>query len=237
MFTTEEINNLRQEYIKYTTYSIPEIQSIVYEDTKDFYGKVNYEDISSNNYVIHFSNDLNDCPVKFQKSIVYHEFTHIYDLTSNASLTKNQIDGFMHTFSEAHAESIKLRYLLSLDIKRKINQGVRYLENYNGKSDIGTVTSTYLNQSLTSYGCFIKNPLPKHFYNFLHSYCHFCGYLTIRTPKDAKIILNGVLNKFPIQYCDDLRKLCYSIERKDIQECCEIYSKLQLKALKTTDIK
>lgn len=234
MFTKEEINNLRQEYIKYTTYEIPEIHNIVYEDTNDFFGQILNPEISSGNYIIHLSNSLNSCPKEFQKAVVYHEFTHIYDYITNASLSKNQIDGFMHTYSEAHAEAIKLRYLLKLDIKRKINQGIRYLEDSNGKSDIGAITSTYLNQSLTSYMLLLKEKLPKHFYNFLHSYCHFCGYMTIRIQKEATIIIDGILEKFPPQYRGDLKELYYSIEKKNFQKCCEIHDKLQLDAFKIT---
>lgn len=234
MFTKEEINNLRQEYIKYTTYEIPEIHNIVYEDTNDFFGQILNPEISSGNYIIHLSNSLNSCPKEFQEAVVYHEFTHIYDYICNESLFKTQIECIMHTYSEAHAEAIKLRYLLNLDMKRKINQGVRRLKDSVGKSDIGTVTSTYLNQSLTSYMLFLEEKVPKHFYKFLHAYCHFCGFLTIRTPKDTAILLDGILEKFPSQYRNDLKELYYAINKHDLQKCCEIHSKLQLDAFKIT---
>lgn len=234
MFTKEEIDKLRLEYIKYTSFIIPEIDDVVYENTDRFYGEINHNEISFGKYIIHLSNSLNSCPIEFQNAVVYHEFTHIYDYITNASLSKNQIDGFMHTYSEAHAEAIKLRHLLKLDMKRKINQGIRYLESNNGKSDIGTVTSTYLNQSLTSYTLFTQEKLPKHFYNFLHSYCHFCGYMTIRIQKEATIIIDGILEKFPPQYRGDLKELYYSIEKKNFQKCCEIHDKLQLDAFKIT---
>lgn len=234
MFTKEEIDKLRLEYIKYTSFIIPEIDEVVYENTDRFYGEINYNEISLGKYIIHLSNSLNSCPIDFQKSVVYHEFTHIYDYISLKSLSKSQIDSIMHTYSEAHAETIKLRYLLKLDMKCKINQGTRYIEDSEGKNDTGTVTSRYLNQSLTSYFLLLKEKLPKHFYNFLHSYCHFCGYMTIRIPKEAIIIIDGILEKFPSQYRDDLKELYYAIEKKDFQKCCEIHDRLQLDAFKIT---
>ena len=234
MFTKEKINEIKNEFTVYTGYNIPEINSIIYKNTIDFYGEVTRQEILSGNYTVHLSNSLNDCPETFQKAVLFHEFTHIYDLISNSSLPDNNIEGIMNTYSEAHAEAIKLRYLLNINLRRKINQGVRYLVWNTGRKDLGTVTSTYLNYSLEHCNNFQRSKQPKHFKKFIYSYCHFCGYLSIRIDNDVQILLDGILSKFPNQYHNNLIELYYAIANSDLQKCCVIYAKLKLEAMITT---
>ena len=103
MFTLEEINEERIDFQKYTSYNIPVIQDIIIEDTNNFYAKIKKEGISNGKYFIHISNIIDKVPLEYQKSIIWHEFVHLYD-TFNIELEGNPLYYALSTYSEAHAE-------------------------------------------------------------------------------------------------------------------------------------
>lgn len=39
MFTVDEVNQEIKNYIKYTLYNVPQIQEVVYTETKNYYGE------------------------------------------------------------------------------------------------------------------------------------------------------------------------------------------------------
>ena len=234
MFERKDIQKLKDEYINYTSYNLPEINSIIYENTNDYLGQTINQEICNGIYNIYLSNSLNEHSEKFQKAILFHEFTHINDLLQIFSLTEPEIEAIMLTYSEAHAEAIKLRYLLNIDLKRKINQGVRYVEDVNGKLDLGTISARYLNTSLEYYKKFKQEKNPEYFKKYIYHFCHYCGYLTIRIPKDTDKLLNGVLEKFPPLYQNKLKELYYAIESKNLHKCYALYMELKLIAMQET---
>ena len=77
MFTLDKINNEISKLNKYLKCDVPQITSFEYTDTNMYYGKVKEEEIKNNNYIIHFSDSLNNCVELYQKSIIWHEATHI----------------------------------------------------------------------------------------------------------------------------------------------------------------
>ena len=81
MFTLDEINKERIEFQNYTKYNIPIIQDVLYEETNSFYGKIKREDSLNGKCVFHLSNSSNKLPLEYQKSIIWHEFVHLYDKT------------------------------------------------------------------------------------------------------------------------------------------------------------
>ena len=60
-----------------------------------------------------------ESPKKFQIAVLWHEFTHISDFLYYKDGNLNILD-IMKSYSEAHAENIKLRYLLDLKPNEKI---------------------------------------------------------------------------------------------------------------------
>ena len=155
MFTLEEINNEIQKYNMYTSYNIPEFQHIEHGDNDKYFGEIRCSEIIEDNYTIHISNELYDCPIEFQKSVIWHETTHLYDILRFRQ--NENMDGIIKTYSESHAVSIQLRYLLHITSKQIINQGKRFLIHKDGRTDLGTVTANYINQSIQSLNNFQKS--------------------------------------------------------------------------------
>ena len=73
-----------------------------------------------NDYIIHFSNCLDDCVQQYQKSVIWHEATHIHDIIEiKNKYPDKDISSIIASYSEAHATEIQLRYLLKLNSSEK----------------------------------------------------------------------------------------------------------------------
>lgn len=234
MFTVDEVNKEIENYMKYTSYNIPIIQEIIYEDMTDYYGKVVTQEILESKYIIRFSNSLNECPLEFQKSVIWHEVTHIADIVNNKNMDKTALEGMMSTYSEAHAESIQLRYLLNITSKQKVNQGKRFIWYTKGKEDLGMVTANYINSSYQYLVDFQKTKLPKDFQGFIREFCYFCGYMFLKTQKDAEKLSEHVICKFPKIYQKDMQELYKNILTQNYLGCAAVYTKMKAEAMMTS---
>ena len=231
MFTVDDVNQEIQKYIKYTSNDIPQIHDIIYIETSDWYGKVNSQEILQEKYIIYFSNNLIDCPLEFQKSVIWHEATHISDIITHQSLNTSTLDGMMSTYSEAHAESIQLRYLLHITPKQIVNRGKRFLYNSNGREDLSIVTANYINSSYQHLLDFKRNKSPEDFKRFINGFCYFCGYLFLKTPNDANILSKAIIEKYPPNYQKDLSDLYAYIMSQNFLGCASVYTKLKAEAM------
>lgn len=231
MFTVDEVNQEIKNYIKYTSYVIPIIQDVIYVDTSEWYGEVNSQEILEGKYIIRFSNNLNNCPIEFQKSVIWHETTHIVDIINNKDLDKSMLSGMMSTYSEAHAESIQLRYLLHITPKQIVNNGKRFLCHVDGREDLGAVTANYINSSYQHLINFKKSKSPKDFQKFINGFSYFCGYMMLKTTKDANILSGAIIEKYPKSYQKDLSDLYTYITTKNFLGCAAIYAKLKAEAM------
>ena len=230
MFTLNEINQEVQKYNKYTSYNVPKFQSINHDDSDTYLGKIKSAEIINNNFVIHISNKLYDSPLEFQKSVVWHEITHLHDELYFRKQQPSNVNGIMKTYSEAHATSIQLRYLLHISTKQIVNQGKRLLMYINGKEDLGFVTANYINNSIQALNDFQKTKSPQDFNLFINNFCYFCGYMMLKKTDDANKLFSYVITKYP-KHKTDLQLLYKSIINNDFEICSNIYSKLKTEAM------
>ena len=231
MFTVDEVNKEIQNYIKYTSYNVPTIQEVIYVDSYDWYGEVTNQEILENKYIIRFSNNLDNCPLEFQKSVIWHEVTHIVDIINNKHLETSALGGMMSTYSEAHATAIQLRFLLHITPKQIVNQGKRVLYYSNGRQDIGTVTANYINKSYQYLMDFGETKQPKDFQSFIREFSYFCGYMFLKNTKDAESLMDAIIKKFPQSYQSDLYDLYIHIVTSNHIGCAAIYTKLKAEAM------
>lgn len=207
---------------------MPQIISFEYIDTNNFYGQIKREEIMKNNYIIRFSKSLNDCVQQYQKSVIWHEAIHIYDIIE----IKNKFPGkdispIIASYSEAHAREIQLRYLLKITPTQIVNQGKRYLPyKSNYKEDLGTVTAEYINQSIQAANNFIKSKNPNDFKTFTNNYCYFCGYMRMKKKSDADKLVDCISKSYPQIYQKHLTELYENIYVSNQLMCGIIYEQM-----------
>ena len=103
MFTLEEINEEVMKFNKYLSCNIPDITSFEYSDTQRYYGEVKKEEIVNGLYIIHFSNLLNNCVESYQRSVIWHELVHIYDILWMINqYPDTDVSTIISSYSEAH---------------------------------------------------------------------------------------------------------------------------------------
>lgn len=228
MFTLEEINDEISKLNKYLKYNVPQIISFEYIDTNEFYGQVKREEITNNDYIIHFSNCLDDCVQQYQKSVIWHEATHIHDIIEiKNKYPDKDISSIIASYSEAHATEIQLRYLLKLNSSEIIDQKKRYLPyKTNNKDVLGNITANYINQSVQYIKNFIISKNPKDFKSFINNYCYFCGYIRLKKKTDTDKLVDYVHKLFPYKYQKQLLELCEDIYTNNYLGCGITYSEM-----------
>lgn len=225
MFTLEEINEERINFQKYTSYTIPIIQDIIIEDTNNFYAKIKKDDISNGKYFIHISNIIDEVPLEYQKSIIWHEFVHLYD-TFNIKLDGNSLYYALSTYSEAHAESIKFRYLLHISLKAKVGTERRKIIGENGKTTLDAVSTDYFNKCIAMSRIIDIHPTPECFNALINYFCYFCGYLFLLKKCDADKIIFEAVKKLSQNHISIFLELYQSIIDHNHEKCAAIYDGL-----------
>jgi len=184
MTKEEFVQNANTCYAQYRQFmnhnQLPTIQYMIHsqdEENLTYWGKFISEDLYNKIYTLHISDKLLTKEILFQESILFHEFTHLYD---SLFLLNYPIDDFktvMKYYSEYHAEKIKLMKLLeygSMCDKKCVypnqevlwDNGYVFLYDYilnNSKRELKSITSyfykyhknvwdiiTYL---MNSFGC------------------------------------------------------------------------------------
>lgn len=225
MFTLEEINEERINFQKYTSYNIPIIQDIIVEDTNNFYAKIKKNDISNGRYFVHVSNIMDEVPLEYQKSIIWHEFVHLYD-TFNINLNGNHLYYALDTYSEAHASSIQLRYLLHISLKAKISAERRTLIGENGKTTLDVISIDYFNKCIAMSRIIDIHPTPECFNALINYFCYFCGYLFLLKREDADKVIVEAIKKLSQNHISIFLELYQTIMDCNHEKCAAIYDGL-----------
>lgn len=222
MFTLEEINKERLNFQNYTSYDIPVIQNIIIENTNNFYAKIKKEDISNGKYFIHISNIIDKVPLEYQKSIIWHEFVHLYD-TFNIKLEGDYLYYALSTYSEAHAESIKFRYLLHISLDIKVGVERRKLIGENGTTTLDAISIDYFNKCIAMSRIINMHPTPECFNTLINYFCYFCGYLFLLKKENADKVIVEATKKLSQNHISILLELYQSIMNCNYEKCAAIY--------------
>lgn len=228
MFTLEEINEEVMKFNKYLSCIIPDITSFEYSDTQRYYGEVKKEEIVNGLYIIHFSNLLNNCVESYQRSVIWHELVHIYDILWMINqYPDTDVSTIISSYSEAHATEIQLRYLLKITPIQIVNRGKRYLPyKNNDKEDLSVITSEYINQSIQFAKNFQNSNNLNDFKSFINNYCYLCGHMKMKRKADADKLIDYVHNLFPQKYQKKLLELYNNIITNNYLGCGIIYSQM-----------
>lgn len=137
-----------KEYAKFMDIGndvLPDINPISQNSNNKNNGKSPYAyiddgEIGDNPINLYYSQILCDCHKTFQKAILFHEFTHIYDETIFWSIyDKKELSSIMATYSEYHAAQIELACKVgfrSIHSCYKINLSKTYVYAQNKKIKI-----------------------------------------------------------------------------------------------------
>ena len=230
MFTIEQINKEIDSYNEYTGYNIPHAHKVFYGDFSRCEAKVKTTDLYLGKYVIYISNIMNGYHKEYQKSVLWHEFTHIRDYIAYTK-EDGYIDDIMKSYSEAHAESIKIRYLLHLPINKLLGKERRTIIIKNKKESLDLLTASYVNHSISDINSFLLNNDPYDFDHAISNFCYMCGYLVLVKEPDRTRLIDYIIGLYPNEYKSDLYNLSTFIFETDIRKCALIYKKMKLEAM------
>jgi len=228
MFTLEQINNQVDAYIKYTGYEMPKIQQVVYGDFERCEAEVRVCDLRSKQYIIYISNIMDRYCEKYQNSVIWHEFTHITDYIKYEKVYSDKIGEILKSFSESHAESIKLRYLLNLSIKSSIGKERRFVNDKYKKTEMGLISANYGNQSIDGMTKFLITGDPYDFDRGMNNFLYMVGYLCIVKRQLRNKLGEYVVSLYPNQYKGDLKELMDYIFKNEIELSAMAYKKILL---------
>lgn len=234
MFTIEDINNEIDAYKKYTSYEVPYVQDVMYSKNDNYEAKVELHDLIDNKIVLYLSENIESYIYEYKKAVVWHEITHIYDFQKYINQDQVGVDNIsdvLKSYSEAHAESIKLRYLLHLNLRQNIGKEKRVIVHKDKMCKLDLVSGNYGNQSIAALQEFISSKKPAYFDLGINNFCYFCGYFSLHNKNDARKLSKYVLSFYPQRYIKDLTELYNSIYSKDAILASKIYKKIKLEAM------
>lgn len=106
-------NYLEQYHIEY--FQTPQIDSIKFENGN--WGHFNVLKTYHGQYDLEINPKLFDQNENFIKSVLYHEFTHMYDSTKFLSFDEESYKDVMQIYSEIHATEIETNVIISTQNK------------------------------------------------------------------------------------------------------------------------
>ncbi|AMJ42346.1 hypothetical protein [Anaerotignum propionicum] len=225
MYTIEEINIEIEKFCKSTSYKIPPIKHCLHVNSDDFIAQVRRNNEIENGYELLISNDIYKYKKEYQKAVLWHEFTHMYDSLKFKDESKIVFDAMIKTFSESHATTVELKYLLHISMNQtsRINLNNRVLTWRNGKENLDLITANYINQSIHHFNNFLLTKNPYDFNSGRTQFCYFCGYLMLEDKTKACKLLDGVMCYFPEQYRKNLSELGKAILIYDVNKIVSTY--------------
>lgn len=94
------------------------------------YAKLNHNDLIKGKYILNINIDLFKYNEKFIRSILFHEFTHVYDFYMiHSNFTNEETLNLMTSYSEYNASKIELISQLGIDNIKSITK--RFPNNFN----------------------------------------------------------------------------------------------------------
>ena len=171
MFTLDEINTEVDNYIKNTQKTIPYIQKVIYGTTYPS-GLVRFSDLEKQEYKLYLNSDNDKHPIKYRKSILWHEFTHIYDFINCKDISERKY--FMASVSEINASEIQHRYLTDIGMSDYIT--IRTPIYFEGQT-IQYMRNLFFHFEMIKSGIakYEETKLPKHFEVTLNYAMYACG--------------------------------------------------------------
>ena len=115
--------------------NLPDIKIELIENDEDAFAYFHLDNLEIQKYILYVKESLFDYNEKFTKSILFHEFTHLYDFLQYAkTFSKEDTRILMNYCSEYNASKIELLCQLytSLDkikVKKKITDTLWYKQN------------------------------------------------------------------------------------------------------------
>ena len=234
MFKITEINNEVKLYNNYTGYNVPYIENIIYGDFPNCEAQVKTTDMRLEKYIIYISNAMNDYKIEFQKSVLWHEFTHINDYIKFKVDFPNCIDEILKTFSESNAESIKIRYLLHIPFNKIIGSERRILLDKDKEKSLDVIASFYIEHSIKIFKEFTSDKDPCTFNLGMSCFCYACGYFSLLKEPIKSKLCSHMISEHPEIYRQDLFSLYNAIQSTDVNRCGTIYKKMKLDAMKVS---
>lgn len=233
MITLEEINYEVDEFNKYMGTQIPYFSDLKFEDTYVHNAKIKKEDIFNNNFTLYIGKPFETNDLKSKKAILWHEFTHVMDILDlKEKYDSDRLSGIISTYSEAHAESIKARKLLNINLNKQLKLGEAkrkriYLSG--GQSSIlSQYEKFYIKSSVKGLELFFASSVPDAnlFDIFLNNFCYFCGFLKLHNKIEADKMILDVINEYPKELIPTLKDLYKAIMSNDFERCSELYDNL-----------
>ena len=226
MISLEFINSERINFNKYTHYDIPIINNVFYERLIDTDAKVNYTDLVNNSISIYLSPKVDSYAIKYQQSVLWHEFTHISDFYRYKLLFPTLINDILKSYSETHAKILQLRYLLDFSLHQTISKEKRTIFFQNKEIDLSTYATDMGNKSIHCAFSFIQSKTPQDFDAFMNYYFYFLGYIILHEKEHAFKLIKYVISKYPQQLHIDLYNLFISIFSDNAENSAIIYQKM-----------
>lgn len=225
MFTLEEINNEKENYVAYSSNLIPDIMDVKYDLNGDTNGRINSSEIQNKDIILHLNKAISKYHIKYQTSILWHEFTHIYD-ELNCKYQDNLKKSYMKTLSEMKATSFEHRYLLSLkkyenvlyDTKTKI-----HFMNYH--KDFESILDFYNKSSQMYFTKLANTKSPKDFDSAFNSFMYLCG--ATRITRHSPEYIKNMLKQYPNDFSIMLAAIVDLIYENNEIAICEAYETFQ----------
>lgn len=222
------------EFSTFINYQMPLLNDILFdiEEDNNINAKVQIQELELKKYIIHVNKRMINYLGNYNKAILFHEFTHIYDyLTCPPNINKKT---FLNSYSECHASSVELSILLSINYRQTVflNQEQAIVWETTEKSliDIVFMKSTNAQRDLENLDIdnISKNPLT--------SLCYYLGYLRVFSngmlvlKKEVELYknpLDKLVIKLAQQYWGNNKngviKSYESIENQRLQMICDFY--------------
>ena len=226
MFTLDEINTHKSEYVKYSKNNIPMITNVIYDLTNGTMGQVNSCNITSDDVVLHLNPELFTYNSKYQIAVLWHEFTHIYDKL-NYDIDPKYNSNYTKTISEIRATMYEMRFLLGMKSYDKILYDTSkkiYFMNYHPTIESVII---YYDTCCKNYFEKLKVDLsPYNFNNGFNNFMYLCGLVKL-TYHDKDFLISKI-KTYPAEYHPFLNKTIESIYNNNDVEVCNIYNDFKI---------
>lgn len=224
MFTLKEINNEVPVFNKFMNYiSIPYFQSVIYDENMDACGKIKYEDISQNKYILYLSNQIDKFSIKRQKSIIWHEFTHCFDYL--AYKDKHDIKPLLKSYSEYHATLVEMHYLTDTSLSEKVNDTNIFIDWEENQRRIVEINADLAEDFLKHMIVFEKTGEPKIFNHAVNQFLYFCGSISLQSK--AILLFNKLMDSYPSTlFKNELISLGNAILHRNVQLAVKTYKNM-----------
>lgn len=187
---------------------LPRINPILVNDNENkTYAHVNSDEIKNDVVNLYYINKLSNFHETFQKSILFHEFTHILDsIMLSRQYSGKTLNALLNTYSEYHASQIELS--INIGFKNihsyyKIDLDKTYIHNEN---EFINITSDYI-RPLSSVKTIID--APKNSYFDLSTYNYYSYYKEFETKSMYYLGKKNLCLNISVQQMPDLTKTWY----------------------------